>query len=74
MTRTTIASRPAAQWAGSAAVERSLHAYAKALSHAVGAECPDCGSRETEDNGSTEYRCCACDHRWGIENGERYGF
>ena len=41
---------------------------------AAGEECPDCGGRETESNGYTEYRCCACDHRWGHEYGERYGF
>lgn len=41
---------------------------------AAGSECPDCGCRETEDNGGTEYRCTACDHRWGFDCGERYGF
>jgi len=41
---------------------------------AAGGECPDCGSRDTESNGGTEYRCCACDHRWGHEYGMRYGF
>jgi hypothetical protein len=41
---------------------------------AAGSECPECGARDTEDNGSTEYRCCACDHRWGVDCGERYGF
>lgn len=41
---------------------------------AMGEECPDCGSRDTESNGSTEFRCCKCDHRWGHEYGERYGF
>lgn len=39
-----------------------------------GLVCPECGCGRTEDNGSTEYRCCACDHRWGWEMGERYGF
>lgn len=42
-----------------------------------GQECPDCGSRDTESNGGTEYRCCKCDHRWGREggrNGEPYGY
>lgn len=50
---------------------------ARHLRHAEGAECPDCGSRDTESNGSTEFRCCKCDHRWGFEggrNGEQYGF
>lgn len=41
---------------------------------ASGEVCPDCGHTETESNGSTEYRCCACDHRWGFEFGQRYGF
>lgn len=40
----------------------------------VGSQCPECDSRNTEDNGSTEYRCCCCDHRWGIDSGERYGY
>jgi tRNA(Ile2) C34 agmatinyltransferase TiaS len=44
------------------------------LSTGVGALCPDCGSQHTEDNGSGEYRCVDCDHRWGIDNGERYGY
>lgn len=42
-----------------------------------GWQCPDCGSTKTESNGSTEYRCIACDHRWGFDGGargERYGF
>lgn len=43
-------------------------------SHAIGSECPECDSRVTEDNGGTEYRCCNCDHRWGYDSGERYGF
>ncbi len=40
----------------------------------AGEECPECDSRVTESNNSTEYRCCACDHRWGYDNGEQYGF
>lgn len=46
----------------------------KDAERALGKECPDCGHNETESNGSTEYRCCACDHRWGFDGGERYGF
>lgn len=42
--------------------------------HAAGHECPECGSRVTESNNSTEYRCVNCDHRWGYDCGERYGF
>lgn len=49
-------------------------ALVREASQAAGEECPDCQCRETESNGSTEYRCCACDHRWGFEYGERYGF
>ena len=41
---------------------------------AIGEECPECGSRVTEDNGGTEYCCVHCDHRWGCEGSERYGF
>lgn len=41
---------------------------------AAGAVCPDCGCTETESNGHTEYRCVECDHRWGREYGERYGY
>lgn len=44
------------------------------LTAAVGSKCPDCSSRNTEDNGGTEYRCVECDHRWGIDCGERYGY
>ena len=39
-----------------------------------GYQCPECGSMETEDNDATEYRCCQCDHRWGHEYGEKYGY
>ena len=49
-------------------------ALAEALSVAVGEQCPECGSRQCEDNGATEYRCAACDHRWGVERGEPYGY
>lgn len=41
---------------------------------AVGDECPDCGSAETESNDRGEYRCRCCDHRWGVDRGERYGY
>jgi tRNA(Ile2) C34 agmatinyltransferase TiaS len=41
---------------------------------AAGEMCPDCGCRETESNGHGEYRCCECDHRWGIDFGMRYGY
>lgn len=53
-----------------ALLERLAHDAAVA----AGEECPDCGNRETESNGYTEYRCCACDHRWGVDTGERYGY
>ena len=39
-----------------------------------GHQCPECGSMETEDNAATEYRCYQCDHRWGQEYGEKYGY
>lgn len=42
-----------------------------------GWQCPDCASTRTESNGSTEYRCVTCDHRWGFDGGprgEQYGF
>jgi tRNA(Ile2) C34 agmatinyltransferase TiaS len=41
---------------------------------AAGEQCPDCGSTDTESNGSTEYRCVECDHRWGTDCNERYGY
>jgi tRNA(Ile2) C34 agmatinyltransferase TiaS len=41
---------------------------------AAGEMCPDCGCGETESNGHGEYRCCECDHRWGIDFGMRYGY
>lgn len=40
----------------------------------LGDYCPDCGSTNTESNGSTEYRCVECDHRWGVDCGEHYGY
>jgi hypothetical protein len=39
-----------------------------------GEMCPECDSVETESNGHREYRCCHCDHRWGIDMGIRYGY
>lgn len=39
-----------------------------------GMQCPECGSQRTEDNSFTEYRCVDCDHRWGFDCGERYGY
>ena len=39
-----------------------------------GRVCPECGSMDTEDNGGTEFRCRECDHRWGSDMGERYGY
>ena len=57
---------------------KGLQRQAAALSREVklqaGDFCPDCSSTETESNGHSEHRCCACDHRWGYDNGERYGF
>lgn len=49
-------------------------ALLKDAAHAVGEECPECGCRHTESNGASEYRCTECDHRWGFDGGERYGF
>lgn len=40
----------------------------------LGRQCPECDSRETESNGYSEFCCCECDHRWGREYGERYGY
>lgn len=53
---------------------RRLAKLAKTLSVATGSVCPECNSTDTEDNGFTAYRCGNCDHRWGTEYGERYGF
>jgi ribosomal protein L37AE/L43A len=42
-----------------------------------GRRCPECNGHDTECNGSTEYRCRDCDHRWGLDGGprgERYGY
>jgi len=44
---------------------------------ASGKRCPDCASEDTESNGSSEYRCRECDHRWGFDGGPKgapYGF
>lgn len=30
----------------------------------IGDHCPQCRCNDTESNGHSEYRCCACDHRW----------
>lgn len=68
---TTFDTLAAAQLLATGRVPRALVREAAA---AVGSECPECGATETEDNGGTEYRCCCCDHRWGTEGGERYGF
>ena len=46
-----------------------LRSLAKSVRQAEGSECPSCGCKDTEDNGCQgsrqEFRCCACDHRWG---------
>ena len=41
---------------------------------ATGSVCPECDSIDTEDNGRTEYRCRCCDHRWGNDGSEIYGY
>jgi hypothetical protein len=64
---TTMATRPILQ----TAADRLKHAQALR-----GERCPECDCTQTESNGSTEYRCCACDHRWGRDGGpqcELYG-
>jgi DNA-directed RNA polymerase subunit RPC12/RpoP len=53
---------------------KTLKDLKRESAHAAGEECPECDSRVTECNGDTEYRCAACDHRWGFEYGDRYGF
>jgi transposase-like protein len=50
--------------------QRRVAEAARQVAIATGAECPDCASTaQHEDNGCTgrwlEYRCVACDHRWG---------
>lgn len=67
MTMTTTERRAAAR-TNQARIEREIQ---------DGKRCPDCASEDTESNGSTEYRCRECDHRWGFEggrSGEPYGF
>ena len=44
------------------------------LEKAIDDGCPDCDSSDIESNGSTEYRCRVCDHRFGTDCGERYGY
>jgi ribosomal protein L37AE/L43A len=39
-----------------------------------GYQCPECGAKGCEDNHHGEYRCVECDHRWGEEYGEPYGY
>ena len=53
---------------------KTLKDLAREAAHAAGDECPECDSRVTESNGSSEYRCVTCDYRWGFEYGTRYGF
>lgn len=74
MTRTIIYSGADKKGSATRAARAAAKRLAQAITYAVGSECPECGSRDTEDNGASEYRCCACDHRWGFEYGERYGF
>ena len=67
MTMTTT-ERRSAHRENQARIEREI---------ATGKRCPDCASEDTESNGSSEYRCRECDHRWGFEGGpkgEPYGF
>lgn len=48
---------------------RQLAALADRVAEASGQQCPDCRSRDIEDNGQSgrwlEYRCVACDRRFG---------
>jgi transposase-like protein len=52
----------------------ATHTPTRAQRIECGDECPDCGSRNTESNGHTEYRCVECDHRWGVHFGMPYGY
>lgn len=45
-----------------------IAALLKAANASIGEECPVCGSNSIESNGTSEYRCCECDHRFGGEN------
>jgi hypothetical protein len=53
---------------------KTLQELADDVAIAAGEMCPDCGCTETESNNHGEYRCCGCDHRWGIDFGMRYGY
>jgi transposase-like protein len=53
--------------------DRQLNRAADRAAMMCGLTCPECNSADTESNGYTEFRCDACDHRWGCEGGEWYG-
>lgn len=57
-----------------AGLRRQADALTKEVRHQLGNVCPECGSSDCADNGKTEYACCACEHRWGFDGDERYGF
>jgi transposase-like protein len=49
----------------------------RSLKVQMGDLCPECGSTNVmsnDGNYATEHLCADCDHRWGVDNGERYGF
>lgn len=48
--------------------------YAAEAAVRAGLTCPACDSDKTGDNGYMEFCCEECDHRWGCEGGEWYGF
>lgn len=60
----------------------ALRSAADQIKHAQvlrGQRCPECDGTACESNGHAEYRCVACDHRWGWDTvgrgqrGEPYG-
>ena len=74
MTYNRLAARILLSDASEIVKRAALRGLAARGSIATGAACPECGSADTEDNGGTEYRCAQCDHRWGTEGGEPYGY
>lgn len=48
---------------------------AREIAYLCGDKCPNCGATTgILGNDHGEFHCCECDHQWGVDSGERYGF
>jgi len=57
-----------------AGLKRQADEMSRELKHQMGENCPECGGTNVASNGHGEHICIDCDHRWGFDCGERYGF